>query len=354
MDERPAKRTKRTTSAAMWDEDEKTDSRPGSSGRDHKPKPRDIRDEDRRGPRRDDERRRRSRSRDTPDGRRERSRSKERPAHRDRNRDKERDRDRDRGGGGRGRDVNGHGRRERSKSRDRKRDSKDHRAERSYRRSRSRSPARTGGRDGVRTRSPLRRSDHDRTRPRDRNKPDDEEPRAPKPKDEQRAAQTEKPLTNGDAMAVDEDDEDALLRKMMGFTTFKSTQNTKVPGNQIYGTFEPIEVIDSRIDGFQGDLRGLASCVYYQITGQMRLGEEDLPELDRTATDSMSAIIFLFMLHYLASVTVSTIAYQLAGKCSATSDAALLQTHEEHSHNKPRIENLHARQEVFHLLKHKQ
>ena len=39
---------------------------------------------------------------------------------------------------------------------------------------------------------------------------------------------------NGDAMAVDEDEDDAMLRKMMGFTSFKSTQNTKVPGNQIY------------------------------------------------------------------------------------------------------------------------
>ena len=43
-----------------------------------------------------------------------------------------------------------------------------------------------------------------------------------------------KPEANGDAMTVDEDDEDALLRKMMGFTSFKTTQNTKVPGNQIY------------------------------------------------------------------------------------------------------------------------
>lgn len=46
-----------------------------------------------------------------------------------------------------------------------------------------------------------------------------------------------KPATNGDTMAVDEDEdeEDAFLRKAMGFASFKSTQNTKVPGNQIYG-----------------------------------------------------------------------------------------------------------------------
>lgn len=43
---------------------------------------------------------------------------------------------------------------------------------------------------------------------------------------------------NGSAkqeMEVDEDDMDAAMRKTMGFSTFKSTQNTKVPGNQIYG-----------------------------------------------------------------------------------------------------------------------
>jgi U4/U6.U5 tri-snRNP-associated protein 3 len=31
------------------------------------------------------------------------------------------------------------------------------------------------------------------------------------------------------------DDEDQLMAKLMGFTTFKSTQNTKVPGNNVYG-----------------------------------------------------------------------------------------------------------------------
>jgi U4/U6.U5 tri-snRNP-associated protein 3 len=35
-------------------------------------------------------------------------------------------------------------------------------------------------------------------------------------------------MGNGD---VDEGDEDAMLRKMMGFETFKTTKNTKVPGN---------------------------------------------------------------------------------------------------------------------------
>ena len=33
------------------------------------------------------------------------------------------------------------------------------------------------------------------------------------------------------AMDVDSDPETAQLRKMMGFATFKTTKNTKVPGN---------------------------------------------------------------------------------------------------------------------------
>ena len=41
--------------------------------------------------------------------------------------------------------------------------------------------------------------------------------------------------SNPEAQISDEEGEDALLRKMMGFSNFKSTQNTKVPGNNIYG-----------------------------------------------------------------------------------------------------------------------
>jgi U4/U6.U5 small nuclear ribonucleoproteins len=33
----------------------------------------------------------------------------------------------------------------------------------------------------------------------------------------------------------DEDSEDALLRKMMGFPAFKTTQNNKIPGNDEFG-----------------------------------------------------------------------------------------------------------------------
>lgn len=36
-------------------------------------------------------------------------------------------------------------------------------------------------------------------------------------------------------MDIDETDPDAVMRKLMGFSAFKTTQNTKVPGNQIYG-----------------------------------------------------------------------------------------------------------------------
>ena len=42
------------------------------------------------------------------------------------------------------------------------------------------------------------------------------------------------PATNGSAMEVDSDPEVSAMRKMMGFAGFKSTKNTKVPGNEIY------------------------------------------------------------------------------------------------------------------------
>ncbi len=263
MDDPPSKRTKRTATAAGLDEDERPDSRPNSSGRDFKPRPRDIRDDDRRGSRRDGDRRRRSRSRDTPESRKERSRSKERYRDRERDRDRDRDRDRhrdqdrdrghnrDRGG----REVNGHSRRERSRSRDKHRDSKgksasttdmpphsrdaDHRPDRSNRHSRSRSPLRNGGNASARTRSPLHRNDHNRDRERDRarDRPPKQEEASPVTKIEAEDATIKplKPTPNGDAMALDEDSEDAALRKMMGFTGFNTTQNKKVPGNQIYG-----------------------------------------------------------------------------------------------------------------------
>ncbi|OAG34766.1 hypothetical protein AYO21_11067 [Fonsecaea monophora] len=207
MDERPAKRTKRTTSAAMWDENETPDSLPSSSGRDHKPKPRDTQDEDRRGPRRDDERRRRSRSRDTPDGRRDRSRSRERPAHQIEIETEEVAVDE------------------------------------------TEMSMATVGERGAVTDSEIQKitelnahtdaQDHAH-RPGTAvvmlNKTEDDDVKPPKARGEEDvSAHADKPVANGDTMAIDEDDEDALLRKMMGFTMFKTTHNTKVPGNQIYG-----------------------------------------------------------------------------------------------------------------------
>ncbi|KAJ9604026.1 hypothetical protein H2200_011549 [Cladophialophora chaetospira] len=258
-------RAKRTATAAGLDDEERPASRPSSSGRDYKPRPRDIREDDHRGSRRDDDRRRRSRSRDTPDQRGERSGSREKP-HRDRerdrdrdrdkHRDRDRDRDRDRPRGGRDRDLNGHSRRDRSRSRDRARDSKgkdssavhvlqrshdtDHRGARSNRHSRSRSPLRNGDGPSARTRSPLKRNDHDRDRDKGRDRPskrEEDESRRTKLKEESPSSTNRppKPITNGDAMAIDEDSEDARLRKMMGFVSFNTTQNKKVPGNQIYG-----------------------------------------------------------------------------------------------------------------------
>lgn len=112
--------------------------------------------------------------------------------------------------------------------------SPDHRSERSHRHSRSRSPVRNGGGTPVRARSPPRRSDHDRIRPRgDQVKPEENHVKSTAPSRSEHG----KPAANGDAMAVDEDEDedDAFLRKAMGFASFKSTQNTKVPGNQIYG-----------------------------------------------------------------------------------------------------------------------
>jgi U4/U6.U5 tri-snRNP-associated protein 3 len=108
------------------------------------------------------------------------------------------------------------------------------------RKSRSRSPARNGAGTSTRTRSPPRGPRTERDRPPHREKLNDEDKRASVSKPTKAESETihaeQKATNNGQKDAVvDEDDEDALLRKMMGFSTFKSTQNTKVPGNNIYG-----------------------------------------------------------------------------------------------------------------------
>lgn len=43
------------------------------------------------------------------------------------------------------------------------------------------------------------------------------------------------PKPNGHAPPEEEDSDDALMQRMMGFSTFKSTQNQKIPGNDVYG-----------------------------------------------------------------------------------------------------------------------
>ncbi|KAJ5368192.1 uncharacterized protein N7496_007952 [Penicillium cataractarum] len=223
----------------MW---EKNDSHavPAEQDSDHgrrrSPHPRDDR---RDGPRED--RRYRSRSRDRNDRRRERSWSRDR---RDRDR---RDRDRD----GRGaRDRMRSGSRERGYDRRGKsnpskalafvwvtrilltRDAQTAYAGKGDKfRERSRSPGRNGTK--PRSRSPPPRG------PKGDRRPDRKDPRS---RDDGRTA-------NGAASAgrhaeemdvdfkedADEDEMEAMMRKSMGFTRFRTTKNTKVPGNDIYG-----------------------------------------------------------------------------------------------------------------------
>ncbi|KAJ5438937.1 uncharacterized protein N7458_009935 [Penicillium daleae] len=96
-------------------------------------------------------------------------------------------------------------------------------------RDRSRSPPR----NGTKTRSPPPRG------PKGDRRPDRKDPRY---RDDGRTA-------NGLASAsryaeemdvdfkedADEDEMEAMMRKSMGFTRFRTTKNTKVPGNNIYG-----------------------------------------------------------------------------------------------------------------------
>ncbi|OOQ90260.1 hypothetical protein PEBR_06081 [Penicillium brasilianum] len=218
MAEPPAKRARRVDSSTMW---EKNDSHTVSAeqdsehGRRRSPHPRDDR---RDGPRED--RRYRSRSRDRNDRRQERSRSRDR---RDRDR---RDRDRD-----------GRGARDRMRSGSRERGSDRRDAQTGYPskggkfRERSRSPGRNGTK--TRSRSPPPRG------PKGDRRPDRKDPR---PRDDGRTA-------NGSAVTghhaeemevdfkedADEDEMEAMMRKSMGFTRFRTTKNTKVPGNDIYG-----------------------------------------------------------------------------------------------------------------------
>jgi U4/U6.U5 tri-snRNP-associated protein 3 len=259
MEEPPAKRARRTDSTAMWD---RNDTSARSSPKSHDDD-RELRHKgsERVDKRREGDHRRRSRSGERNERRRDRSRS---PGRSDRDRDKNRERDRARDiPRDRERDREGYSRRDhgRSRSRDRYRGSKGvnnprptpSRARRSpgseralsksdhtRRRSRSRSPTRNGVGTSKGTRSLPRGPRTERDRPPHREKHNDEDKRASGSKPAKFEPQTihpdQKAPTNGHKDTVsDEGEDDALLRSMMGFSTFKSTQNTKVPGNNIYG-----------------------------------------------------------------------------------------------------------------------
>jgi U4/U6.U5 tri-snRNP-associated protein 3 len=94
-------------------------------------------------------------------------------------------------------------------------------------RERSRSPMRNGPRD--RSRTPPSRG------PRPERRGDRRGPRA----QANGTPDTQRPSRPRDEMEMDvdagDDDIEGLMRKSMGFTRFRSTKNTQVPGNDIYG-----------------------------------------------------------------------------------------------------------------------
>ncbi|KAF2837099.1 DUF1777-domain-containing protein [Patellaria atrata CBS 101060] len=199
MAEPPSKRARHTDTTSKFDLSERRrDSPPRGSGRG-----------DRRGGGRDrDHHRDRNR-----DGGRHRSRS------RDWREGKDKDRSRDR-------------RRDRSGSRERHKGRRDDRRTRS----RSRSPARENGRD-VRARSPAR-GPRATVLPRDRrNGALSHQKSIVAPSQPSSRPPAKVATMNGDTRmeddgeADDEDDLETRMKKMMGFATFKTTKNTKVPGN---------------------------------------------------------------------------------------------------------------------------
>ena len=245
MAEPPAKRARRTDSAAMWERNEASLSprAPDSKG---------TPDFDRRGNGdkkvgtydHNDRRRSKSRDRERYDRRHDRSRSRDK-SYRDRDRDRrDRDgresynkRDRDRRDG------------ERSRSRDRPGSKRgidmlsfsymatpltyaDAPIKRE--RDRSRSPVRNG--TSTRTRSPPRGPRADRMR----HDHDDERGRGYP--DGRKILHTGTENRNGDSVHPDsngtppeDEDEDAQLQRLMGFTSFNTTHDKKVPGNNVSG-----------------------------------------------------------------------------------------------------------------------
>ncbi|KAI5305578.1 hypothetical protein KEM56_004003 [Ascosphaera pollenicola] len=88
-------------------------------------------------------------------------------------------------------------------------------------------PPRRRSPSASRSRSPVRSS---RTHPRDRGAP------PPRKQPDINDPMAIDPAATAASTATDDPEAlDSLLRQTMGFSAFKSTQNTKVPGNNVYG-----------------------------------------------------------------------------------------------------------------------
>ncbi|MCJ1285524.1 hypothetical protein MMC26_004864 [Xylographa opegraphella] len=112
-------------------------------------------------------------------------------------------------------------------------------------RTRSRSPARNGTSKNPRVRSPLRKPDQDTIKP-SIIKPSEPQPTVAPTADKMQvdsppadAAVSVKPKgkSKSKSKPVEEEDSDpeiAQMRTLMGFAGFKTTKDTKVPGNNVY------------------------------------------------------------------------------------------------------------------------
>ncbi|KAL2871348.1 FAD dependent oxidoreductase-domain-containing protein [Aspergillus lucknowensis] len=253
MAEPPAKRARRVDSSTMWDtEERKTRSPEVDSERDNNSR-RDPHFDDKRRDEPRDDRRYRSRSRDRREKRRERSRSRD---HRDRDRDRDRrDRDRD------GRDTR---KRDRSDSRERYADRRGYPSKSDRYRDRSRSPLR----NGTRERTPPLGSRGDRRN--DRRDYRDRPNGLPESKSRVDRGRRDMEMDIDDADG--EDDIEELMRRSMGFSKFRSTKNTKVPGNNIYGVRKEKKTeyrqYMNRTGGFNRPLSGgiIGCCSAYFLT----------------------------------------------------------------------------------------
>ncbi|RAO65016.1 uncharacterized protein BHQ10_001028 [Talaromyces amestolkiae] len=225
MAEPPTKRARRTDSSAMWDTNDKrprlSHTPEADAEQTHHSRHGSSRPEDPRTSTKDD-RRYRSRSRDRYPRKRDRSWSRD-------SYERTRERDRNRDGGKRDSYKDGRGVRDRDRSTSRDRYNR-RGTTKSGRPDRSRSP-----RNGTRSRDYSARDP----------KPDQRDGKR------DRKSQPDQRHTNGASKKVvkdeeiedadkmsdieDTDDIEAMMRKAVGFTRFRSTKNTKVPGNDIYG-----------------------------------------------------------------------------------------------------------------------